>query len=88
MYQKDLLKDWSSPHLTECGWYLDCCMNHTSSFEVSPCESLEPGFTEKAIETHMSQGPKNSKDTTKKKVKENFVTSKSMVNMKRPHDDF
>jgi hypothetical protein len=88
MYQKDLLKDWSGPHFIECGWYLDCCMDHTSSFEVSPCESLELGFTKKAIETCMSQSPKKSKDTTKKKAKENFVTSESMVNIERPHDDF
>jgi hypothetical protein len=36
----------------------------------------------------MSQGPKKSKDTTKKKAKENFLTSKSMVNIERPQDDF
>jgi len=88
MYQKDLLKDWFSPHLTESGWYLDCPKDYTCSFEVSLCESFELGFTEKIIETHMSQGPKKSKDTTKKKVKENFAASKSMVNIERPQDDF
>jgi hypothetical protein len=23
MYKKDMLRDWSSPHLLDCGWYLD-----------------------------------------------------------------
>jgi hypothetical protein len=85
MYQKDLLKDWSCHHLKKCGWYLDCPMGYASSFEVSLCESLELGFTEKVIENCMSQAPKKSKDTTKKKAKENLVTSKSMVNIERPH---
>jgi hypothetical protein len=71
-----------------CGWYLDCIIDYTSSFEVSLCESFELGFTEKVIEIRMSQGHKQSKDTTKKKAKENFVASKSMVNIERPQYDF
>jgi hypothetical protein len=23
MYMKDILKDWTSPHLLDCGWYID-----------------------------------------------------------------
>jgi hypothetical protein len=23
MYRKDMLKDWTSSHLLDCGWYLD-----------------------------------------------------------------
>jgi hypothetical protein len=69
MYQKDLLKDLSGPHLTKCGWYLDCPKDYTSSFEVSLCESLELGFIKKAIETRMSQGPQKKRIPLKKRLK-------------------
>ncbi len=88
MYRKDLLKDWSSAHLTKCEWYFDYLKDYTPSFEVSLCESFELGFTKKAIETPMSQGPKKSRDATKKKSKEKFTTSETMVDIERPQDDF
>ncbi len=45
MYKKDLLKDWFGPHLTKCGWYLDCPKDCTPFSEVSLRESFEPRFT-------------------------------------------
>jgi hypothetical protein len=51
MYRKDLLKDWSNPHLTECEQYLDYTKDCTPSSKVSLCESFEHGFIEKVIKT-------------------------------------
>jgi hypothetical protein len=88
MYQKDLFKDWSTLHFIKCKWYLDCPKDYIPSFEVSLCENFEPRFIEKYIETHVSQGPKKSKDATKKKGEEKFATAEIMVDIERLHDDF
>jgi hypothetical protein len=36
MYRKDILRDWTSPHLLDCGWYLDCPKENIlpSKFEI------------------------------------------------------
>jgi hypothetical protein len=36
----------------------------------------------------VSQGPKKSRDATKKKGKEKSITLETMVDIERPHDDF
>jgi hypothetical protein len=28
MYRKDMLRDWTFPHLLDCGWYLDWTLLH------------------------------------------------------------
>jgi hypothetical protein len=33
MYMKDMLRDWSSPHLLDCGWYLDFLKENIPSLE-------------------------------------------------------
>jgi hypothetical protein len=29
MYRKDFLKDWSTYHLEDCGWYIECLWDCT-----------------------------------------------------------
>jgi hypothetical protein len=31
MYMENMLKDWSSPHLLDCGWYFSCSKENTPS---------------------------------------------------------
>jgi hypothetical protein len=44
MYRKDMLRNWSSPHLLLCGWYFDCSKenNFPSKFEIR--KKYEPTF--------------------------------------------
>jgi hypothetical protein len=81
MYKKDLLKEWSSLHFIECSRYLDYLKDCTPSLKVSLHESFEPRFTKKALETHVFQGPKRSRDSTKKKGKK-FAALETMVGIK------
>jgi hypothetical protein len=41
---KDMLRDWSSPHLLDCGWYLDFSKENTPSLEFKIQEKHEPRF--------------------------------------------
>jgi hypothetical protein len=38
MYRKDLFKDWSSFHIVDYGWYLDCPKDNTLALEFSLSE--------------------------------------------------
>jgi hypothetical protein len=44
MYKNDMLRDWTSLHLLDYGWYLDYLKENTppSKFEIR--EKHEPGF--------------------------------------------
>jgi hypothetical protein len=44
MYMKDMLRDWSSPHLLDCGWYLDFLKENIPSLEFKIQEKHEPRF--------------------------------------------
>jgi hypothetical protein len=44
MYTKDMFKDWSSPHLLDCGWCLDCPKENTISLEFKIQKKHELGF--------------------------------------------
>jgi len=44
MYMKDMLKDWSSPHLLDCDWYLDYLKENTPSLEYEIWKKHESGF--------------------------------------------
>jgi hypothetical protein len=44
MYKKGMLKDWSSPHLLLCGWYLDYLKENTPPPEFEIQEKYEPTF--------------------------------------------
>jgi hypothetical protein len=88
MYKKDLIMEWFGLHLTKCSWYLEYPKDCTPFSKVSLHESFEPGFTEKALNIHVSQGPKRSRDSTKKKGKEKFTALETVVGIERPHDDF
>jgi hypothetical protein len=44
MYRKDMLRDWTSPHLLDCGWYLDCSKENTPPSELEIWEKHEPEF--------------------------------------------
>jgi hypothetical protein len=44
MYRKDMLRDWSSPHLLDCGWYLDYPNENTLSLEFGIRDKHEPRF--------------------------------------------
>jgi hypothetical protein len=69
-------------------WYFDCLKDYTPSSKVSFCGSFEPGFTKKALETLVFQGPKRSRDLAKKKSKEKSMTLETMVGIERPRYDF
>jgi hypothetical protein len=44
MYRKDMLRDWSYPHLMDCGWYIDCLKDITFSLNFEIQEKHEPRF--------------------------------------------
>ncbi len=44
MYKKAMLRDWTSPHLLDCGWYLDCLKDNTPPSEFEIQEKHESRF--------------------------------------------
>ncbi len=84
MYRKDLFKEWFGLHFTKCGWYLDYLEDYTPSSEVFLHESFELGFTGKALETSLCQGPKRLRDSIKKKGKEKSMALEIVVGIERP----
>ncbi len=84
MYRKDLLKDWSCPHLTKCGWYLDCPKDGTSSLEVSLCESFELGFTRRLQRPLCLKVPKNQGMPLRRKVRRNLQPQKLWLTQRGP----
>jgi hypothetical protein len=44
MYKKYMLRDWTSPHLLDCGWYLDYPKENTPPSEFEIHEKHEPIF--------------------------------------------
>jgi hypothetical protein len=44
MYRKDMLRDWSSPHLLDYDWYLDCPKENTLPSKFKIQEKYEPEF--------------------------------------------
>lgn len=34
IFHKELFKDWLTPHLLDCGWYLECPKNSMPAFDV------------------------------------------------------
>jgi hypothetical protein len=47
MYRKDLLKEWSSGHLTSCGWYLDCPTDNTPKLKCKLGEKFKDAHLDK-----------------------------------------
>ncbi len=39
-----MLRDWSYPHLMDCGWYIDCLKDITFSLNFEIQEKHEPRF--------------------------------------------
>jgi hypothetical protein len=44
MYRKDMLRNWTSPHLLDYGWYLDYPKENTPPLEFKIQEKHEPRF--------------------------------------------
>ncbi len=42
MYMKDMLKDWTYAHLSDCAWYLDYSKENTPTLEFEIQEKHEP----------------------------------------------
>ncbi len=41
MYMKDMLRNWTFPHLLDCGWYLDCLKENTPPLKFEIWEKHE-----------------------------------------------
>jgi hypothetical protein len=73
MFLKDLFKDWSTPHLLQCGWYFDCLKDNTPTLEIPMRESIEPYFMEtlaSSVETQVEGGRQKMVTKGKGKLKE------------------
>jgi hypothetical protein len=44
MYKKDMLRDWSSPHFLDYGWYFNCLKENILPSEFEIQEKHEPKF--------------------------------------------
>jgi hypothetical protein len=44
MYKKNMLRDWSSPHLLDYGWYIDCPKENTLPSKFKIQEKYELAF--------------------------------------------
>ncbi len=76
MYMKDVLRDWSSPHLLDYGWYLNCLNVNTPPSKFEIWEKYEPTFlqglgalekgtpTKKKMEGGMRKGKRQMLEST------------------------
>lgn len=90
MYHKDLLKDWSTIHLKQCGWYLDCPKDSTPTSKVSFQMNFELVFAEQVMDkVEVSQGLKKAleKNLSKKKGKEKSTIFDNVVDLDKPQDE-
>jgi len=44
MYKKDMLRDWTFAHLSDCVWYLKCPKENTPTSKFEIWEKHEPRF--------------------------------------------
>jgi hypothetical protein len=61
MYQKNLFKDWTSSHLRDCPWYVDCPKDNTPLFEWELQEKLDPRYVECLASSKMEAKANNKK---------------------------
>ncbi len=74
MYKKDMLKNWSSPHLLDYGWYLNCPKENILPLKFKTREKHEPKFLQglRALEkeTPTKKRLEGGKRKGKKKIQE------------------
>ncbi len=69
MFHKELLNDWLSLHLLDCGWYLDYPKDYTPALEIALRERIELGSS--LSHKHLQLfGLKHPKTKGKRKGKE------------------
>jgi hypothetical protein len=83
MYKKGMLRDWSSPHLLDYGWYLDCSKENTppSKFEIR--EKNEFAFYQDLGALEKETPIKKRMDGGKMKGKRQMLESTSMMHDKK-----
>jgi len=73
MFCKYILKDWSSSHFLDCGWYLDYPKDCTPSLEIALYERFDFGFQSRLrhlLATPVEASKKRGKRKGKEWVKE------------------
>jgi hypothetical protein len=75
MYKKDLLKEWSSGHLTSYRWYLDYLADNTLKSECGLRELFEDAHLDKptSIDSSFKGGKKSQSAKKLRKTKDQFV---------------
>jgi hypothetical protein len=79
MYRKGMLKDWSSPHLLLCGWYLDYLKENTPPLEFEIQEKYEPAFLQDLGTLEKETLTKKIMDRGRRKGKKRMLESTSTM---------
>lgn len=78
MYQKDLFKDWTSSHLQDYPWYVDCSKDNTTPLERKLWEKFDLSYLERLTSSEMevrASGKKKVHDGAKEKGKGKVLDS-------------
>ncbi len=77
MYRKDMLKDWSSPHLLDYGSYLDCLKENIPPLKFETREKHEPRFLQGVGALEKETPTKKRLEGGKRKGKRKIQESRS-----------
>jgi hypothetical protein len=73
MYQKDLFRDWTSSHLHDYTWYMNCPKDNTPPFEKEFWKKIDVSYLKRLASSEMeirANGKKKVQDGAKKKARE------------------
>ncbi len=77
MYQKDLFRDWTSSHLHDYTWYMNCPKDNTPPFEKEFWKKIDVSYLKRLASSEMeirANGKKKVQDGAKKKAREKLQT--------------